>query len=181
MQLKPITAIIVLSLVVASLSVAGCTSSTNSNQTASSASNTATPPLPQTSIMEAASSDASLTTFVSLLGRANLTEALSEPGNYTVFAPTNAAFSHLNTSTLDALQSNPTALKGLLLYHIIPAALPISEFQGSGKITTVSGLLIPYSVEGATVRIGNATIGNAIETHNGILYKINGVLVPPSE
>jgi len=61
-----------------------------------------------------------LTTLVSLLKKANLTDVLSGPGNFTVFAPDNAAFAKVNASTLANLQNNSTALTNLLLYHVIP-------------------------------------------------------------
>jgi uncharacterized surface protein with fasciclin (FAS1) repeats len=116
-----------------------------------------------------------------MLGKGNLTEVLSEPGNFTVFAPTNAAFSQINASNLDALQNNQPALQGLLLYHIVPTAITTNELQGSGTMTTVSGSSLPYAPEGTTVRIGSATIvSGGIRTSNGVLYEIDSVLIPPA-
>ena len=48
--------------------------------------------LPET-ITELAAATPDLSLLVDALTRANLTETLNQPGSYTVFAPTNAAFS----------------------------------------------------------------------------------------
>lgn len=163
-------------VIVGSLSIAGCT--INLNTPSSPASPTPTP-TPQTTIMQAASSDPNLSTFVSLLQRGNFTGVLSEPGNYTVFAPTNAAFSQINASNLDELQSNLPALDQLLLNHIVGTRLTTNDFQGSGTMTMLTGSPLSYSTAGTTVRIGTATIvSTGIETSNGVLYEIDNVLVP---
>ena len=121
------------------------------------------------------------TKLVSLLKKANLTDVLSGPGNFTVFAPDNAAFAKVNASTLANLQNNSTALQSLLLYHVIPTKLLKSNFTGSGTLTTVNGLSLPYSVNGTTLMVGNATVTKAdINATNGVIDVINGVLIPPS-
>jgi uncharacterized surface protein with fasciclin (FAS1) repeats len=164
--------------IIASVSVAGCTV----NTTATSPTPT---PLQDThgrTITQVASDDESLTTFVSLMQRANLTDVLDGPGNFTVFAPTNAAFDKINEATISELQSDPTALKNVSLYHIIPERLTTTDFrQDGGTVTTVSGLALPYETNSTTVRIDGATIiGADIGTSNGVLHKIDSVLIPPS-
>ncbi len=85
--------------------------------------------------------------LVSLLKKANLTDVLSGPGNYTVFAPDNAAFAKVNASTLANLQNNSTALTNLLLYHVIPTKLSFeNNFTGSGTIHDSQRFVLPYSV-----------------------------------
>ena len=121
------------------------------------------------------------TKLVSLLKKANLTSVLSGPGNYTVFAPDNAAFAKVNASTLAYWQNNTTALTNVLLYHIVPIKYLSSNFTGSGTIPTVLGLTLPYSVTGTTITVGNATVTKAdINATNGVIHVIDGVLVPPS-
>ena len=134
-----------------------------------------------TTIAQIAENNKNLTTLVSLLKKANLTNVLSGPGNFTVFAPDNAAFAKVNASTLADLQNNSTALTNLLLYHVIPAKLLENNFTGSGTLTTVNGLSLPYSVNGTTLMVGNATVTKAdINATNGVIDVINGVLIPPS-
>ncbi len=136
---------------------------------------------PTQTIAQIAENNTNLTTLVSLLKKANLTNVLSGPGNFTVFAPDNAAFAKVNASTLADLQNNSTALTNLLLYHVIPAKLLENNFTGSGTLTTVNGLSLPYSVNGTTLMVGNATVTKAdINATNGVIDVINGVLIPPS-
>jgi|ERR1035437_562330 PGF-CTERM protein len=136
---------------------------------------------PIQTIAQIAENNTNLTTLVSLLKKANLTSVLSGPGNFTVFAPDNAAFAKVNASTLANLQNNSTALQSLLLYHVIPTKLLKSNFTGSGTLTTVNGLSLPYSVNGTTLMVGNATVTKAdINATNGVIDVINGVLIPPS-
>jgi transforming growth factor-beta-induced protein len=136
---------------------------------------------PTQTIAQIAENNTNLTTLVSLLKKANLTDVLSGPGNFTVFAPDNAAFAKVNASTLANLQNNSTALQSLLLYHVIPTKLLKSNFTGSGTLTTVNGLSLPYSVNGTTLMVGNATVTKAdINATNGVIDVINGVLIPPS-
>jgi transforming growth factor-beta-induced protein len=121
------------------------------------------------------------TKFVSLLNKANLTSVLSGPGNYTVFAPDNAAFAKVNASTLASLQNNSTALTNLLLYHVLYEKLLESNFTGNGTLTTFNGFSLPYSVNGTTIKVDNATVTKAdINATNGVIDVINGVLIPPS-
>jgi len=72
--MKPIATIAVLSLVVVSLSVAGCT--VNFNAPAPTATPTATPG----TIAQIVSSDGSLSSFTEFLNKANLTGVLNGPG-----------------------------------------------------------------------------------------------------
>jgi len=180
MQFKPIIAIIVLSLVVASLLISGCTTSTT-NQTPSP---TATPTTTPSTIIQIVSSEGSLSSFAEFLHRANLTGVLDEPGNFTVFAPDNAAFTNVHVSTLVDWESNTTALRTVLLYHIVPKTLPSNVFTGSGTLTTLLGpaVPLPYSVTGVTLKVGDATVTKAdINATNGVIYKIDTVQIPPSK
>jgi len=135
---------------------------------------------PTQTIAQIAESNANFTMLISLLNKANLTNVLSGPGNYTLFAPDNAAFAKLNASTLANLQNNKTALTNLLLYHVLPAKLLSNNFTGSGTLTTLNGLSLPYSVSGTTIMVGNATVTKKdINATNGVIDEINTVLVPP--
>ena len=136
---------------------------------------------PTQTIAQIAENNTNLTMLVSLLKKANLTDVLSGPGNFTVFAPDNAAFAKVNASTLANLQNNSTALTNLLLYHVIPTKLLENNFTGSGTLTTVNGLSLPYSVNGTTLKVDNATVTKAdINATNGVIDVINGVLIPPA-
>lgn len=175
---KKVVAILVL-VIVASLSVAGCTVGLPGT---SSPTPTPTPTTTPSTIPQVISSDPSLSTFASLLNVANLTGLLNGPNNFTVFAPDNAAFSKVDASTLAGWQNNTTALRSVLLYHIIPMKIPSNEFTGIGTLTTVNGLILPYYVTGTTLRVDNGTTVTEgdINAANGVIHKVDTVFLPPS-
>ncbi|HYC19585.1 MAG TPA: fasciclin domain-containing protein [Candidatus Bathyarchaeia archaeon] len=141
---------------------------------------TATAQATQT-IAQTLANNTTFTQLVSLLKKANLTDVLNGPGNFTLFAPTNAAFAKVNSSTIANLENNTPELKNLLLYHVVPTKLLANNFTGSGTLTTVNGLSLPYSVNGTTIQLGNATVTKTdINATNGVIHVIDGVLMPPT-
>ncbi len=148
-------------------------------------STTTTTPTLRDTITDIAQNNTNLSTLVKLLVLANLTSTLDGPGNFTLLAPSNDAFAKLNNTTLANLQSNQTALKTTLLYHVIPKKLFANNFSGNGTLTTVNGLSLPYSVNGTKVVLGSgnntATVTKAdINATNGEIHIIDGVLSPPA-
>lgn len=68
------------------------------------------------------------TTLVAAIKAADLVSTLQSAGPFTVFAPTNAAFSKLPKGTLDNLlkPENKATLAKILTYHVIAGNLNIS-------------------------------------------------------
>ncbi len=130
-------------------------------------------------ITQIAASDPNFSTLVSLLQKANLTDTLNGTTNYTVFAPTNAAFEKVPSSTLADLANNTTALKRVLLYHVVPGTLLSKDIKGNGTLTTANGLPLTYSVNGTTVKVDNATVTKAdINATNGVIHVVDSVMIP---
>jgi transforming growth factor-beta-induced protein len=140
---------------------------------------------PTQTVAQIAENNTNFTTLVSLLKKANLTDMLNGSvngsRNFTLFAPTNAAFAKVNASTLADLQNNTPALTTLLLYHVVPEKLLANNLTGSGTLPTANGFSLPYSVNGTTIQVGNATVTKAdINATNGVIHVIDGVLMPPT-
>src|SRR5674476_976569 len=132
-------------------------------------------------ITQIAASDPNFSTLVSLLQKANLTDTLNGTTNYTVFAPTNAAFEKVPSSTLADLANNTTALKRVLLYHVVPGTLLSKDIKGNGTLTTANGLSLPYSVTSTVVTVDNAGITKTdINATNGVIHVIDSVMIPPA-
>ena len=130
-------------------------------------------------ITQVAASDPNFSMLVSLLQKANLTDTLNGTTNYTVFAPTNAAFEKVPSSTLADLANNTTALKRVLLYHVVPGTLLSKDIKGNGTLTTANGLPLTYSVNGTTVKVDNATVTKAdINATNGVIHVVDSVMIP---
>jgi uncharacterized surface protein with fasciclin (FAS1) repeats len=66
-------------------------------------------------LQQALNSTSSLSTLASVLGLAQLTEALGNAKNVTILAPSNEAFARIDNATLSALTANPGGLLTALL------------------------------------------------------------------
>lgn len=121
--------------------------------------------------------DNGLTSLVSSVQSAGLTATLQSTGPFTVFAPTNAAFS--------ALTAAPADLKNTLLYHV----LSNTKATASGIPTTLTGLLSSNAAGdslyvrkiGSNVFINGVKVDIAdVNATNGVAHVIGTVLIPPS-
>uniref|UniRef100_UPI0035C94CF5 fasciclin domain-containing protein n=1 Tax=uncultured Sphingomonas sp. TaxID=158754 RepID=UPI0035C94CF5 len=134
-----------------------------------------------------------LTTLVSAVKAAGLATTLSGPGPFTVFAPTNDAFSRLAPGTVTTLlkPENKATLAKVLTYHVVPGTLTLADIQakvtaGGGKasLTTVEGEPLVIEMVGGGVQLTDVN-GNKsyIETpdvkqSNGVVHVVNGVVLP---
>lgn len=144
------------------------------------------------SIAGAAMKNNDLSTLVTALTAADLATMLSEPGEYTVFAPSNAAFAKLPKATLDALllPENKEMLTGVLQYHVVSGkvtsdqlAAAIKSANGKYKFNTVAGTELTASMTGDNFFITDGTGKKAQvvlanqEASNGIVHVIDAVLM----
>ncbi|MEM7554886.1 MAG: fasciclin domain-containing protein [Cyanobacteria bacterium P01_A01_bin.84] len=134
-------------------------------------------------IVAIASSSNSFSTLTSLLQTAGLADILQEPGPYTVFAPTNAAFADLPPDVLQQLQQpeNKEVLIKLLRYHVVPGELTASQLN-SGNLETFEGQNLNIQVDSGNNKIAINNIGVIqpdIKATNGVIHAVNQVLIPP--
>ncbi len=131
-----------------------------------------------TDIVDTATANGSFTTLVQALTAANLVDTLKGTGPFTVFAPTDAAFTALPPGVLNALLSNTTALTEVLTYHVVAGNLVAADVTGRTSVTTLQGGVLPINTTGG-VKIGRATITQTdIQCSNGVIHVIDTVLVP---
>ena len=137
---------------------------------------------PTQTIAQIAAGNPTFSTLVSLLKKVGLVKVLDGTTNYTVFAPTNAAFAAVPAGTLKALAANKTELKSVLLYHVVPGSLPASKVVKHKTLTTAEGASVTISVKGMDVYVNKARVTQAnIRATNGYIHVINAVLIPPSK
>src|SRR5262250_515329 len=103
---------------------------------------------PTKTIVDNAVNSADHTTLVAAVKAAGLVDTLKGPGPFTVFAPTNAAFSKLPAGTVDTLlkPENKGQLVKVLTYHVVPGRMTASDIAsnaaahgGKATLTTVEG------------------------------------------
>ena len=133
------------------------------------------------------------TTLVAAVKAAGLVDTLKSPGPFTVFAPTNAAFSALPAGTVDTLlkpENKPTLTK-VLTYHVVAGKVSAQMLKqqiaaGGGKATlkTVSGGTLTAAIVGGGVGVTDESGGTAMVTiadvnqSNGVIHVVDKVLLP---
>ena len=129
------------------------------------------------SIVEIAVDDGRFTTLVQALTDADLVEALSGDGPFTVFAPVDDAFAAVPPKFLEPMYSEH--LKNILLYHVVGGAQVLStdlmldmtaETLNGESITVTS--LDPVQINGVDVIIPD------ISADNGVIHVVDEVLLP---
>lgn len=133
-------------------------------------------------IVATAKASGQFTTFLKAAEATNLTSLLRDNKNLTVFAPTDAAFAALPAGELDKLMlpENKAQLQKVLIYHVINAKVPASEFKGATrKAATVAGPSVELA-GGATLKVNDAEIVQAdVMATNGVIHVVDKVLMPP--
>ena len=120
-------------------------------------------------------------TLAKLLTRAGLGAALQEPGPYTVFAPTDAAFKKVPKRTLNALLRNKAKLKAVLLYHVVSGKLTSADLAKRSTVKTLSGKSVRIRMSGMKVFVNSAKVTKAdVTASNGVIHVVNRVLIPPA-
>ena len=124
------------------------------------------------------------TTLVAAVKQAELVDALSNAGPFTVFAPTNAAFEKLPKGTVEDLMKpeNKEKLQDILQYHVFVGSLSTDLMQDGQTLNEVNGGNITISKKDGKVVINNtANVIASIPASNGIIHVIDAVLLPPAK
>ena len=121
---------------------------------------------------------------------AGLVDVLADPdAEWTVFAPTNAAFEALPDGVLDMLLADKELLTRVLTYHVVQGIVtsdmlsdmmaPSMEMTAPGADLMGSELMVEVGDDG-TVMVNDATVIMAdVMASNGVVHVIDKVLVPP--
>ncbi|GGC88096.1 beta-Ig-H3/fasciclin domain-containing protein [Flavobacterium lutivivi] len=141
-------------------------------------------------IASIASKNAEFSTLVTALNKTGLTATLNGSGNFTVFAPTNQAFSaFLSANGFSSLDDVPGAvLKEILLNHVVNDELFSNELttgyvkslgKGSASSTNTLSLFI-NTTSGVKINgVSNVTAAD-IDASNGVIHKVDAVIGLPT-
>jgi uncharacterized surface protein with fasciclin (FAS1) repeats len=130
-------------------------------------------------IVKVAAGSADHTTLVEAVKAADLVNALSNAGPFTVFAPTNDAFKKLPAETLEELAKpeNIAQLQDILQYHVSIGVFKAEDFTDGQVIGQANGGNITMQVKDGKVSVnGQANIITSIKASNGIIHVVDGVL-----
>lgn len=124
---------------------------------------------------------------------ADLEDVLGQSGPFTIFAPSDNAFSKFSKAELNSLflSDNKKTLKSLLTYHIVAGNLTASKIlralcsgKGKASFTTVQGTKINASMQGTDIVLtdgfGNSARITAADSNqsNGVIHEIDSVILP---
>jgi uncharacterized surface protein with fasciclin (FAS1) repeats len=141
-----------------------------------------TPAATAGNIVDLAASNKNFSKLVAAVKAADLAEAFSGTGPYTLFAPTDAAFAKLPAGTLEKLlkPENKLALQKVLKYHVIAGAVMAADVK-TGKVDSAEGSALNFVASKGSVTVGGAKVLKADNVaSNGVIHIIEKVLLPPS-
>lgn len=137
--------------------------------------------LSQRNVVQVAVGSEDHTTLVKAVQTAELVDALSNAGPFTVFAPTNAAFEKLPAGTVESLlvPEKKDDLADILQYHVSLGVFKVENLTDGQVIGQVNGGNITVSKKDGKVMLnGAATLVASVQASNGIVHVIDGVLLP---
>ncbi len=126
------------------------------------------------------------TVLVEAVIAADLAEALSGTGPFTVFAPTDDAFVAALEAlglTKEELLADTELLTSVLTFHVVPASAMAADLSDGQLLQTLNGEELTVAIDGDAVTINGATVVAAdLKAENGVVHVIDTVLVPaPAE
>lgn len=130
-------------------------------------------------IVDAAIATPSLSTLTSLVVAADLAGALSGPGPFTVFAPTNDAFAKVPTPLLNLIGGDTGLLTTVLTYHVTAGSVDPRRSLIPHQVKTLQGqtLFVGFDKDGPSVNQSVASC-TGVKTTNGTVWLIDSVLLP---
>lgn len=141
---------------------------------------TATDANKKPNVVEIAVSNPDFSILVEAVTKADLTNALSADGPFTVFAPTNQAFEalfeQLDINGIDDLSA--AQLKPILMYHVVAGKVMSTDLSNTTVGTLNKGKSIRIDLSDG-VKINESTVVAAdIAGKNGVIHVIDKVLIP---
>ncbi len=137
----------------------------------------------QDPVAVAASNNPLLTTLTSAVSgklnpNVNLVDTLNG-SEFTVFAPTDAAFAKIDPATIDKLKTDSDLLTSILTYHVVPGQASPAQVVGTHK--TVQGGEVNVTGMGNGLKVNDAgVVCGGVRTANATVYLIDTVLMPPA-
>ncbi|MEU4413171.1 fasciclin domain-containing protein [Nocardia salmonicida] len=129
----------------------------------------------------AASNNPLLTTLTAAVSgqlnpQVNLVDTLNG-GEFTVFAPVDAAFAKVDPATIESLKTDAPTLEKILTYHVVPGRIAPDAIVGTQ--TTVQGGTVTVTGSGDDLKVNDAAVlCGGVNTANATVYLIDSVLMP---
>ena len=132
---------------------------------------------PATDITAVAIGNGNFKTLVAALTKADLVKTLQGAGPFTVFAPSDAAFTKAGITSLDALTKE--ALSPILLYHVLGAKVLAGDIKtGQTEVGTAGGpkMYITKNANGVFINGNTKVVTTDVAASNGVIHVLDNVL-----
>ena len=119
--------------------------------------------------------------MVDLLVKADLVTTLQGAGPFTVFAPTDQAFTDAGIDPANFnTQEEIDVLTDILLYHVVSGDVTSGDLSDGMSAAAVNNDPLLFSVNGADVKVNDASVTTAdVTSSNGVIHVVDQVLLPP--
>ncbi|XP_020363606.2 periostin isoform X1 [Oncorhynchus kisutch] len=126
--------------------------------------------------------DDDLTTLSEVALASGLLDKLGQPGQYTLFAPTNDAFAKLDSDVLQRLMGDKGVLQALLNFHMLNSVQCSEGIMSGQTFETLEGHNIEIGCDGDSLTVNGIkmVLKKDIVTANGVIHLIDEVLMPDS-
>lgn len=138
----------------------------------------------QKNVLQVAASSDAHTTLAKAVKAAGLANTLANPGPFTVFAPTNAAFGKLPKETLNSLMKpeNKQKLRDILERHAAPVSYDkeaLGKMADKGEtLFMANGDYLEIKKQNGEVTIKGAKIVQSVKASNGMVHVVDKVILP---
>ena len=134
--------------------------------------------IPSVDIPTTAAATTIHTSLVAALEKANLTTALKGEGPFTVFAPSDQAFTDAGIS-LDDFDAD--TLANILTYHVVSGKVMSTDLSNGMMATALNGGTLVFSISESSVSVNGANVILAnVPVSNGVIHVIDKVMIPPA-
>ena len=138
-------------------------------------------------IVDTAVGAGTFNTLAAALSAADLVDVLKGDGPFTVFAPTDEAFSKLPEGTVESLllPENKGQLISILLYHVVSGTVLSPEVVSLETAATLNGASVSITHNDAgpnswtKIDAANITAVDILAT-NGVIHVLDAVILPPA-
>ncbi len=130
-------------------------------------------------IVDVAKQAGSFKTLTTAIEAAGLASTLSSPGPYTVFAPSDEAFSKLPAGTVENLLKDKAKLAQILTYHVVPGRLMAADVASKPSLKTAEGRSVKIDTRQGVQVQGARVVKPDVLADNGVIHVIDRVILPP--
>ena len=137
-------------------------------------------------IIDTAMSSGMFNKLVQAIQAAGLVDTLKGPGPFTVFAPTDLAFSKIPTGQLEMLLKDTAKLRDILKFHVVEGKLMTADLAQHEYLQALNGGELRIDNKRwhmhRNLKVNGANITNPdLVVDNGVCHAIDAVLMPKME